>query len=105
MLIYDIIRKLLESFTETDIELLVLLLKGNLGQEEDSVCYIHCIIVFVSECGMEIRKDDPSSLKVNNCLDNAKTPSINQGCMQKFRLGGGGGANHAQVFFSSYISL
>jgi nucleolar MIF4G domain-containing protein 1 len=42
VLVYDIIRKLMESFTERDVELLLLLLKNT---------------------GMEIRRDDATSLK------------------------------------------
>ena len=72
VLIYDVIRKLVESFTERDVELLLLLLKSE--SIDPSVTFNKLKLMFskinlnyyfyLVGTGMEIRKDDASSLKV-----------------------------------------
>ena len=62
LLIYDVIRKLVETFTERDVELLLLLLKSK--QNPIFTIPLCQCLVSSTDTGMEIRKDDASSLKV-----------------------------------------
>ena len=74
MLIYDIIHKLLDSLTERDLDLLVLILKSKLLKLMHA--YMHVCTYYFSSlsslslstaCGMEIRRNDSLALKVQ-CL-------------------------------------
>ena len=71
MLIYDIIRKLLDSLTERDLDLLVLILKSKLLKLMHTCMYMLYFpspLSFLSTaCGMEIRRNDSLALKVQ-CL-------------------------------------
>ena len=71
MLIYDIIRKLLDSLTERDLDLLVLILKSKFLKLMHTCMYIlffpSSLSSLSTACGMEIRRNDSLALKVQ-CL-------------------------------------
>ena len=73
MLIYDIIRKLLDSLTERDLDLLVLILKSKFLKLMHTCMYILFIPSSPSlstACGMEIRRNDSLALKVQYVFSN-----------------------------------
>ena len=72
MLIYDIIHKLLDSLTERDLDLLVLILKSKFLKLMHTCMYMPFFLPpsplsLSTACGMEIRRNDSLALKVQ-CL-------------------------------------
>ena len=67
MLIYDIIRKLLNSLTERDLDLLVLILKSKFLKLMLYMLFFFLPLSLSTACGMEIRRNDSLALKVQ-CL-------------------------------------